>query len=581
MAEKRPPLLGRLWREHVTPYLPRLVALAPVILVVAATSGGYVWIIKYAGDLMQRGEVRVIYQVPAWLVGVSLLRAVAMYAQAELTNGVAHRVLRDLQNRMFSSLLQSDYARATAEPTGSLVSRFTNDIGVVSEGLVRTMSQVSRDFFTLLAAMVSMFIIDWTLALVIVVIFMLAASPLSRIAARARKDTQRAQVQMGDLNSLLTESFSGARLVRTYGLEDYERARAASSFEQKRKMNMRLLRNRARTDPLLEALGGLAAATVFGIIGFRIAHSQATIGDVLAFIAVIATASASARGLGTFNTVINEARAALERIFKLIDDAPKIVDAPGAKPLHVSRARIEFDRVSFQYGPLSPALHEVSFAVERGETIALVGPSGAGKTSVINLIPRLFDPDRGAVKIDGQNIRDVTLASLRGAVGLVSQDVTLFNDTVRANIAFGRQDAPFAAIEAAARAAAAHDFILALPEGYDTIVGEGGGKLSGGERQRLSLARAFLRDPPILLLDEATSALDAESERKVQEALARLSRGRTTLVIAHRLSTVREATRIVVLDAGRVIEIGGHEDLIAKGGLYARLHAMQFGPQAA
>jgi subfamily B ATP-binding cassette protein MsbA len=200
---------------------------------------------------------------------------------------------------------------------------------------------------------------------------------------------------------------------------------------------------------------------------------------------------------------------------------------------------------------------------------------------VINLIPRLFDPDRGAVKIDGQNIRDVTLASLRGAVGLVSQDVTLFNDTVRANIAFGRQDAPFAAIEAAARAAAAHDFILALPEGYDTIVGEGGGKLSGGERQRLSLARAFLRDPPILLLDEATSALDAESERKVQEALARLSRGRTTLVIAHRLSTVREATRIVVLDAGRVIEIGGHEDLIAKGGLYARLHAMQFGPQAA
>ena len=581
MAEQKPSILRRLWRDYVARYWPRLAMLAPAIFIVAITSGGYVWIIKYAGDLMQRGQERVIYQVPAWLVGVSLLRAIAMYAQAELTNGVAHRVLRDLQNSMFGGILKSDYARATSEPTGSLVSRFTNDINVVSEGLIRTMSQVVRDFLTLIATLVSMFFIDWTLGCVIILIFALAASPLARIANRARKDTARAQVQMGDLNSLLTESFSGARLVRTYGLEEYEKKRAAEGFEQKRKMNMRLIRNRARTDPLLEALGGLAAATVFGIIGYRIAHGQASIGDVLAFIAVIATASASARGLGTFNTVMNETRAAMERVFRLIDEAPKIVNAPDAKPLSVSRARVAFENVSFQYGPNSPALHDVSFAVERGETIALVGPSGAGKTSVINLIPRLFDAERGAVTIDGQNVRDVTLASLRGAVGLVSQDVTLFNDTVRANIAFGKQGASQAEIEAAARSAAAHDFITALPDGYDTIVGERGGKLSGGERQRLSLARAFLRDPPILLLDEATSALDAESERKVQEALARLSEGRTTLVIAHRLSTVREATRIVVLDAGRVLEIGNHDELIAKGGLYARLHAMQFGPQAA
>jgi subfamily B ATP-binding cassette protein MsbA len=283
----------------------------------------------------------------------------------------------------------------------------------------------------------------------------------------------------------------------------------------------------------------------------------------------------SARAVGQFNTLFNEARAALERIFGLIDEPNTINDKPDAKPLAVSKGEVSFDHVGFAYAD-APALSDVSFTVAPGETIALVGPSGAGKSTIFNLLPRLYDATAGSVRIDGQDVRDVTIASLRASISLVAQEASLFNDTVRANIALGRAGATHAEIEEAARHAAAHDFITALPNGYDTIVGDRGSNLSGGERQRVALARAFLRDAPILLLDEATSALDAESEAKVQEALARLSKGRTVLVIAHRLSTVRDADRILALDGGRIVEVGRHEDLIAKNGLYARLSRLQF-----
>ncbi|MBU6372666.1 MAG: ABC transporter ATP-binding protein/permease [Alphaproteobacteria bacterium] len=581
MADRRKrALAGRLWREYLKRYWRLLAILIPVVAVVGVSAGGYVYITQQAGDLLERGDARIIYQIPAWIIAITLVRAIAMYAQTILTSEIAQRVLRDLQGAMFKAIVKADYARFSREATGGLVSRFTYDINVIAETLVRSTSQVLRDVVVIIAVFAAMIRIDWVLGLGVIVILGLASGPLGSIARRARKQTKAAQAQMGDMTSLLQESFSGARLVRTYGLETYESDRAKVEFERRRKMQMRLTRNRARSDPILEALGGVAAAGVFAFIGWRVAHGEANTGDLLALITAIAAASASARALGTFNTVLNEGAAALERVFALLDEEPQIVDRPGAPPLRVSAGRIAFERVTFSYNTAGPAISDVDFVIAPGETVAVIGPSGAGKSTVLNLIPRLFDVTSGRVTIDGQDVRDVSLASLRSAIAVVSQDATLFNDTVRANIAFGRFGASDADIVAAARAAAAHEFIMDLPQGYDTIVGERGGLVSGGERQRLALARAFLRNAPILLLDEATSALDAESERKVQDALARLAKGRTTLVIAHRLATVRDADRIIAMQDGRIVEVGRHDELVAKGGLYARLARLQFGDGA-
>lgn len=574
------PLWGRFWRRFLRPHAARLAALAPLLLLAAATSGGYVLITKFAGDQIQKGEATLVYQVPAWILGVAALRAAALYGQAVMTSGIALRTLSDVQQAMFEALLQADYARVRREPTGALAARFTSDMSVLSEGLVRSISQLARDALTLLAALGAMIYIDWVLALMVLGVFALAASPLQRIAKRARKDSHAAQAQIGDLAAFLSESFTGAQTVRAFGLERYEGGRARDGFERRRKLMMRLVRNRARADPLLELLGAAAAAGVFALVGWRITQGAATVGDVLAFIATIATASAAARGLGTYGAAMNESAAALERVFALLDEAPKVTSPAGAPALQVSRGGLAFEGVRFEYNAGAPILDGVDLVVEPGMTVALVGPSGAGKSTLLNLVPRLYDPSAGRVMIDGQDIRGVEIASLRRAMAVVSQDVTLFNDTVRANVGFGREGASEAEIRAALEAAAAAEFVAALPGGLDYRVGEFGGQLSGGQRQRLALARAFLRDAPILLLDEATSALDAESERQVQEALARLARGRTTLVIAHRLATVRRADLIAVMEAGRIVETGKHDELLAKGGLYARLARLQFADAA-
>ncbi len=572
---KRGGLFGRLWRDYVSRYLSQVALLIPVLAVVATAGVLYVWILKYTTDGIIARDATLVMWAPVAVMLVVLIRAIALWGQAVVSQSVALKVLRDLQQAMFSKLMDVDFARHAREEPGRLVSRFTNDINIVSEALVRGGQSIIRDTLTLIGAVASMLWLDWVLTLVVLGAFALAGRPLQLIAKRAMRQTHVAQDQLGALSSLLIETFSFARVVKTYALEAREKARADAAFETRRKNSMKLAYSRAGTVPLLEIVGGLALAGVLWIAGVRILNGLMTVGDLMGMIAAVGVAAPAARALGQTNTLVSEASAALQRVFGLIDEPVAILDKAGAKPLALKQGRVTFENVSFAYGD-APALNAVSFSVEPGETVAFVGPSGAGKSTIFNLLPRLYDATSGQVCIDGQDVRDVQVASVRAAISLVAQEAALFNDTIRANIALGRAGATHAEIEQAAKNAAAHDFIVELPNGYDTIAGDRGSNLSGGERQRIALARAFLRDAPILLLDEATSALDAESEAKVQEALARLSKGRTVLVIAHRLATVRDADRILVLDGGRIVEFGAHGDLMARNGLYTRLSRLQF-----
>ncbi|MGE0699965.1 MAG: ABC transporter ATP-binding protein, partial [Hyphomicrobiaceae bacterium] len=465
----------------------------------------------------------------------------------------------------------------TRDAPGELISRLTNDVAQIQTALQAALNTAVRDALMIAALVSYMVWSDPLLSLIVLGVYPFAILPIMTIGKRLKRVARATQEELGQMLSLLAEKLGGARLIKTFRLEDYAATRMIGSFDEILRLRMKAVRNRARLDPMLEALGGFAVAGVIALATWRIASGIATIGDFMAFVSALVLAAQPTRGLGNLSVKVQEGLAAAERLYALLDEKPSVVDRTGAEALDVRAGEIDFENVSFAYEGArgAVAIRDLTLRIPGGRTVALVGRSGSGKSTLMNLVPRLFDVGAGRILIDGVDVRDVTLASLRGQIAIVSQDVTLFDDTIRANIALGRLDASEADIVAAAKAAAADAFIREQPDGYETIIGDRGSRLSGGQRQRLALARAILKDAPILLLDEATSALDTESERLVQEALARFTRGRTTLVIAHRLSTVQRADLICVMEDGRLVETGTHGELLARGGIYARLAATQ------
>ena len=563
-------LLTRLWRDYIRHYKPTLALELTLSVAMAGATALYPLVLQYAGILFAHSDPKIAWQIPLLVILVTSLKAITQYFQSVQSQDLMLRVIRDLQNRMFAHLTRTDLARIEREAPAQLATRFTTDATMIGGALTRTVNGIA-DVVTVLGLVGSMIYMDWMLSLMSALLYPIAAVPIQRIGKRVRRASGGMQETMGETAALLNESFAQARTVRAYRLEQAETKRASATFQTLYRTLLSITKSRSRVEPVLEVLGGIAIAMVIAFEAWRATVSDHTLGDFSAFVGALLLAARPLRSLGSLNAALQEGLAGLVRVFAVIDEPARIQDSPTATTLPPGRGHVHFENVGFVYPDGRIGLNGLSFEAQPGQTVALVGPSGAGKSTALALIPRLHDATTGTVRIDGTDVRGITLASLRDSIAYVGQDALLFDDTVAANIALGRPGASRTEIEAAGEAAHAAMFIAALPKGYDTIVGPGGGRLSGGQRQRISLARALLRNPRILLLDEATSALDAESEAAVQMALAQLRAGRTTIVIAHRLSTVRDADLVVALADGRAVEMGTHTALIADDGLYARL----------
>jgi len=575
------PLVLRLVREFVRPYIGRMALAFLCMGLMAGATAANAWLMQPMLDrVFVAHDERLLLVIPLAVIVLALVKGVTNYWQAVLMTTVGQRVVADIQLALFARLMRADIAYFHANPTGTLISRFTNDAGMLRNAATTVLAGIGKEAMTAAFLVALMFYQDWVLALIAFIVFPIAIRPIVSIGRRMRRVSANTQSEIGQFTTLLDQTFQGARHVKAYGMEAYEEKRAARLIESLYTLVERAQRVRSVASPLMETLGGIAVALVILYGGHEVITEARSPGAFFSFITALLLAYQPMKALASLNANLQEGLAAAQRIFTVLDVEPEIREAPDARPLAIAGGEIRFSGVQFAYANGSKALDGVDLVVPAGKTVALVGSSGAGKSTILNLVPRFYDVAAGAVTIDGMDVRQATLASLRGAIALVSQEVTLFDDTVRANIAYGRFGASEAEIIAAAKGAAADEFIRALPQGYETPVGEHGVKLSGGQRQRLAVARAMLKNAPILLLDEATSALDTESERQVQAALAALMQGRTTVVIAHRLSTVIDADLIHVVDGGRVVESGTHAELLRQNGIYARLYALQFAGQA-
>lgn len=517
-----------------------------------------------------------IWFLPLFLVIVIFGKGLSTFLSSFLMKSIGHKIVKKMRDNLFEHLVYQSSNFFDRKATGELMSRLTNDIDKIQEAVSGSMGNLIQEVFILFALLVRMFIVDWHLALVAFIIAPLAVIPLAIFSRQLKKIGKLNQIKMAQIYNLLHETITGNKIVKAFTMEKFEMKKFFQSTLKYFKNSIKLAWIGSLSSPFMEFLGGVVGAFILFVGTRRIAEGYITPGAFGSFIIAIFMMYTPIKRISRANVVIQHGVACHERVQELLEIKPQIVDHPKAYPLPPLKGKIKFENVSFSYNETSHVLHDVSFEVLPAETVALIGLSGAGKTTIINLLSRFYEANTGRIMIDGIDIREVTLSSLRSQIGLVTQELILFNDTVRNNIAYGMEETSLEKIKEAAKAAKAHDFIKRLPQGYDTLIGERGGLLSSGERQRLAIARALLKDPPILILDEATSALDSESERLVQIAFKNVMKDRTTFVIAHRLSTIRNADKIFVVDKGSIAEIGTHRELYRKNGIYRKLYDLQF-----
>jgi len=527
-------------------------------------------------DFLPRHLHNVWTLVAVTIIGVTLIKGLSEFFATYFINYVGQSVVRDLRNLLYARIIGQSLAFFTGNPTGKLMSAVTSDIEKVQNAVSQVSADMLKESFTLVGLLAVVFYLDWRLALASLLLVPFIVFPSSTIGRYIRVSSRFSQDKMAELNHILQETFSGIRIVKAFGMELFEITKFKAATRRLLKVNLRWVRAHALTSPLMETLGAVVIAGLLLYARNEIAHNGQTTGGFFAFLYALIKMYEPIKRLTGVNNAFQQAMGASEQVFRYLDVRSEVPESPGACLLPPFHAAIVFDSVDFDYERGVPLLRDVNLRIGKGEVVAIVGSSGAGKTTLANLIPRFFDVTRGRILIDGYDLRDLRLSSLRAQIGMVTQETILFHDTVFNNIAYGHTPQSEKRVEEAARAALAHDFILEMPQGYQSIIGERGQRLSGGQRQRIAIARALLKNPPLLILDEATSELDTESELLVQKALSNLMVGRTVLVIAHRLSTVRRADRIVVLDRGSVSEIGTHEDLVNRGGIYQRLHDLQF-----
>ncbi len=570
-------LLTRIVKDHVSPYLKKLYLSVLCMIIVAITSAAHIALIKPAlDDVFLKKNHQMLILLPLVVIMIALIKAASSYYQNYLMRYIGQRVITDMQVKLYSHLLYSDLSLIISQSSGKIISRFTNDITIMRGAVSNLITGMVKESLTVIFLVALMFYQDFYLTIIAFTVFPLAVIPIINTGRKMRKISRNTQEELGNYTSRLDDSFQSIRIIKSYNKEEYEIKKAGTITENIFSLYLKAIKTDAISSPIMEMLSGIGIALVIWYGGSKVMAGETTPGSFFAFIAAFITAYKPVKSLSSLNNNLQEGLAAAKRVFAILDSKSEINDKENAINLSLSTALIKFDQVSFAYNEGKKALENITLEIPAGKTAALVGASGGGKSTIINLLLRFYDVESGAILINDIDIRDVTLKSLRENIAIVTQDITLFDDTIYANIAYGKESATMDEVIKAAKDSSAHEFISELEDGYNTIIGQNGMRLSGGQRQRISIARAMLKNSPILLLDEATSALDSISEQQVQKSLELLRAQRTTLVIAHRLSTIISADIIYVIKKGNVIESGTHDELIKNSKEYSKLYNTGF-----